>query len=478
MIHVPEPSADIDTRRLFHYKTPTILSIVRALAVHVGARGMFMPPDQSNVANASARESQDRLERDVRGFGVLQFRNYRLFFLGQLVSTTGMWMQSLAQSWLVVETLQASPFQLGLLPIFQFGPSLLFSIPAGTLVDRLPKRQILLATQLVSMVLAILLGVLTWTDTIALWHVYATGLALGIVGAIDMPTRQAFVSELVPMYALRNAIAINSATFNMGRVLGPAIAGVVLASFGAAWCFLLNGISYVAPIVALAAMSLAPHVRPVVGAGWEQIRQGLSYVRHTEAVRWPIILILFVGSFGMAYNVWLPLLATESFRADEEVYGMMFSAMGIGSLLGALSVAYARRSAGRGRMIISAIALGVVTVAIGVIAVVPLAVWLATLALALSGFCASNTMAMANTIVQTSSPDELRGRVMSVYSTVFMGSTPLSGLIAGVIADRWGVEASMWVGGGVVALMATTMLVRHRALLRQGDSDPAPITIG
>lgn len=418
-----------------------------------------------------------QLEQDARGFGVLRFRNYRLFFQGQLVSTTGLWMQSLAQSWLVVETLDATPFQLGLVPIFQFGPSLFLSIPAGALVDRFAKKNILMLTQVVYMVLALLLGYLTWTGQIQLWHVYATGFAFGLTGALDMPTRQAFVSELVPKYALRNAIAINSATFNTGRILGPAIAGVILAMFGAAWCFILNGLSYLGPMLALMAMQLAPHVRRVGGNSWTQIREGLAYVRATSAIKWPILLILAVGSFGMAYNVWLPLMVTQSFVADETVYGVLFSSMGVGSLLGALSVAYARGSALRGRMIVAALALGIVTVTIGIIAIIPLAVWLASLTLALSGFAAANTMSLANTIVQTTAPDELRGRVMAVYSTVFMGTTPLAGFIAGSIADRWGVEASMFVGGGVVALVAATMLVRHFAS-PEDVTTAAPIPVG
>lgn len=422
---------------------------------------MSSPHTDVQDTQLSAAEAE-RLEREARGFGVLRFRNYRLFFSGQLVSTTGTWMQSLAQSWLVVETLKASPFQLGLVPIFQFGPSLLLSILAGTFADRLPKKNILIATQLVYMCLAFLLGFLTWTNRIELWHVYATGFAFGVTGALDMPTRQAFVSELVPKYALRNAIAINAATFNTGRILGPAVAGVILATFGSAWCFILGGISYIAPITALSLMRLAPHAKRAAGAGFDQVRLGIDYVRATSAVKWPILLVLFVGSFGMAYNVWLPLLATESFKADETVYGIMFSSMGFGSLLGALSVAYARESTSRGRMIASAMGLGLVIVTIGVIAVVPMAIWLASIALALSGFCASNTMSLANTIVQTTTPDELRGRVMAVYSTVFMGTTPVAGLIAGVISNNWGVEASMYVGGGVVAVVATTMFWRHR----------------
>lgn len=421
-------------------------------------------------------DEQARLEREARGFGVLRFRNYRLFFGGQLISTTGMWMQSLAQSWLVVEILHATPFQLGLLPIFQFGPSLVFGIPAGTLIDRFPKKQLLLFTQIIYFAIALLLAILTATGQVQLWHVYAVGFAFGLIGALDMPARQSFVSELVPKYALKNAIAINAATFNMGRIMGPAIAGVILAWFGVAACFFLNAFSYIGPIVALLMMKLTPFIVSAAGSGWEQMKEGIAYVRQTAAVRRPIMLVMVVGSFGMAYNVWLPLLATESFTADETLFGVMFSAMGFGSFLGALSVAYSRGEPTRVRMQIFAAALGAVTAAIGVIASVPMEVWLATVALAASGFCAANTMSLANTIVQTTAPDDLRGRVMAVYSTVFMGTLPVAGLVAGVISSRWGVEASMYVGGGIVAIVAVLMLVRHST--GRESTGRAPIPVG
>lgn len=384
-------------------------------------------------------------------------------------------MQSLAQSWLVVETLNASPFQLGLVPIFQFGPSLFLSIPAGTLIDRFPKKNLLIITQLMYMMVALTLGTLTITGAVELWHVYATAFTFGLTGSLDMPSRQAFVSELVPKYALKNAIAINAATFNTGRILGPSIAGVVLAVFGVAACFFINALGYLAPLTALLRMDLVPFVKKSVGSGFSQIKEGLGYIRSTPDVLRPIMLVAVVGSFGMGYNVWLPLLASNSFQADETTFGILFSSMGFGSLLGALSVAYARGGPSRRRMQIAAIGLGVVTFGIGIIASVPLAVWLGALALALSGFCASNTMSMANTIVQTTAPDELRGRVMSVYTTVFMGTMPLAGLIAGAIANRWDVETSMYVGGGVVAVVASLMFVRQSLGREATERSPRPV---
>ena len=437
---------------------------------------MSTPENETKESEQHSPEELARLEQQARGFGVLRFRNYRLFFSGQLVSTTGMWMQSLAQSWLVVETLNASAFQLGLVPIFQFGPSLFLGIPAGTLIDRWSKRNILIITQLIYMIIALVLATLTVTGRVELWHVYSTAFAFGLTGALDMPSRQAFVSELVPRYALKNAIAINAATFNTGRILGPAVAGVVLATLGVAACFFINAAGYLGPLIAMLRMDLVPFIRKTAGSGWSQMRLGLDYVRRTPDIRRPIMLVMVVGSFGMGYNVWLPLLATESFQADETTFGVLFSSMGFGSLIGALSVAYSRGGPSRWRMQIAAIGLGLVTVIIGIVAAVPLAVWMAAIALGASGFCASNTMSMANTIVQISAPDELRGRVMAVYSTVFMGTLPLAGLVAGVIADRWNVETSMAVGGGVVAIVATWMFVRQS--LGRESTERTAIPIG
>lgn len=431
--------------------------------------------DNLHLDNDLTFEERTRLENEARGFGVLRFRNYRLFFGGQLVATTGMWMQSLAQSWLVVEILNANALQLGLVPIFQFGPSLLFGIPAGTLIDKFPKKNILLVTQVIYMSIAILLATLTITGNVQLWHVYATGFAFGLTGALDMPSRQAFVSELVPKYALKNAIAINAATFNMGRIMGPAIAGLVLAWFGVAMCFYINAAAYLGPITALLLMKLSPFVKSSGSSGWLLMKEGIGYVRQTPEVMRPMMLITVVGSFGMAYNVWLPLLASESFKADETLFGIMFSSMGFGSLLGALSIAYMKGAPTRQRMQLAASALGLITLSIGIIAAVPLPVWMAAVSLALSGFCASNTMSLANTIVQTTAPDELRGRVMAVYSTIFMGTMPLAGLFAGIISNRWGVEASMVFGGVVVAVVAALMLIRQSSAEEATQRSPIPI---
>jgi len=401
-------------------------------------------------------------EKASGGFAALHYRNYRLFFSGQLVSVTGMWMQSLAQSWLLVDTLKASPFQLGLLPVFQFGPVLLLGIPAGILADRLPKRNLMLMTQVLFSMLAGVLAWLVWQGNVQLWHVYVIATLFGLNNAVDMPARQALISELVPKHALMNAIALNSAMFNTGRILGPAVAGIVLARYGIAACYAINAISYSGVILGLALMRLKTRIADAAGSGVDRLKQGLSYVRNSPDIMRPIMLVLTVGTFGMSYNTWLPLIAGGSFNAGEETFGLLFSSMGVGSLAGALSVAFFSKQPSRSRMLLYAIMLGVVIMTMGFVAAVPLSVGLGMAVLALSGFSASNTMAMANTIVQTTASDELRGRVMAVYSTVFMGSAPLGGLIAGVISDNWGVETSMYIGGIIVAAVALALYLMQR----------------
>jgi MFS family permease len=416
--------------------------------------------DTSRSAKDAGEDLED--QQSQGGLAALRYRNYRLFFGGQLVSVTGMWMQSLAQAWLLVDVLNASPLQLGLLPVFQFSPVMFLGIPAGILADRFSKRNLMLVTQVIFMVLAGVLAYLTWQGNIQLWHVYLIATLFGFNNALDMPARQAFVSELVPKNALMNAIALNSAMFNTGRILGPAVAGVVLARWGIAAAFAINAVSYSGVIIGLSLMHLKNVVKAREGSHGDRLKQGISYVRHSPDIMRPIILVMTVGTFGMAYNTWLPLIAGGSFNAGEETFGLLFSSMGAGSLLGALSVAFFSKTPSRARMLLFATMLGFIIVAMGAVAAIPLSVGLAMVVLALSGFSASNAMALANTIVQTTAPDELRGRVMAVYSTVFMGSVPLGGLIAGSISNRWGVETSMYIGGTVVAIVAGTLYVLQR----------------
>ena len=401
-----------------------------------------------------------------RGFSAFQYRNYRLFWCGQLVSVTGTWMQSLAQSYLVYDVLAASPFQLGLVNVFQFAPVLLFGIPAGVVSDRLPKRSILIATQSTFALLAAILMVLVATDRVELWHVYTVATLFGITNAFDMPTRQAFVSDLVDKESVMNAIALNSTLFNTGRLVGPALAGAVLALFGPAACFAINAVSYSAVIAGLLMMRLKPVARAAAGSAGRRLREGLSYVRESPAILRTIILVGFVGTFGMNFSVWIPMLASDSFGSGASTYGLLFSSMGAGSLIGALALAFFGRSPSRARMLGFAISLGVAEIGIAYAASVPLSVGVGMTGLAIAGFSSSNAMAMANTTVQTAATDEIRGRVMAVYMTVFAGTIPFGALVSGLIADRYSVQVAVGLGGLITAL-ATIVIAwyqRERAV--------------
>ncbi|MEI2618629.1 MAG: MFS transporter [Thermomicrobiales bacterium] len=415
-------------------------------------------------------ELQDRRRRDIwsrlpRGLAAFRYRNYRLFWFGQLVSVTGTWMQSLAQAWLVL-TLTSSALLLGLVSVFQFAPVLLIGLFAGVLVDRVNKRNLLVVTQSLSGVLAGLLAFLTWTGRIELWMVYAIAFCLGVVNAFDMPTRQAFVVEMVGKDDLMNAIALNSSLFNAARIIGPAVAGVLLAAVGPAAAFGLNSLSYLAVIAGLLLMKLGPHVTVVRGRGLQQMREGLRYVRSTEDILRPILLVGLVATFGMNFNVWIPLLAKHDLHGGAGAFGALMAASGVGSLIGALALAFLVTSVKRWMLFTTAAALGALDITLALVGAIPLAIGVAMLALAAIGFCSTTTMAMANTTVQTSAPDELRGRVMSVYTTVFAGTAPFGALVAGGVANSFGTPTSLLVGGLVtmVAVAAVAFWTQLRGV--------------
>ncbi len=406
-------------------------------------------------------------------FQALAYRNYRLFFCGQLVSVTGTWMQSLAQSYLVYDLLHASPLQLGLVNVFQFAPVLLLGIPAGVIADRFPKRAILVFTQSTFGLLALLLAVLVAFGHIQLWQVYAVAGTFGIANALDMPTRQSFVPELVGKPALMNAIALNSTMFNTGRVLGPAIAGIVLAAFGPSVCFAINAVSYLGVIAGLLMMRIAPKARVAGASAVARLREGIAYVRATPAISRTIVLVGMVGTFGMNFNIWIPMLASDSFGSGAGTYGLLFTAMGVGSLAGALTLAMFGKSPSRRKMLGATAALGGAEILLGIAASIPLAVFAGMALLALAGFASSNAMATANTLVQTVASDALRGRVMAVYMTVFAGTTPFGALISGAIANRYGVPVAVWTGGAVTLAAAIAVAWTQREQL----DTPRPVTV-
>ena len=425
-------------------------------------------PGATTEAASSPRKSKarSRFSGLRQGFIAFTYRNYRLFWLGQLISVTGTWMQSLAQSWLVYEILGASPFQLGLVNVLQFLPVLVFGIPAGIIADRFPKRSILMVTQSTMMLLSGVLAVLVITDVVQLWHVYLVATLFGCANAVDMPTRQAFVSEMVDRDALMNAIALNSALFNTGRIIGPAIAGLLLAIMGPGPLFAINAASYIAVLIGLLMMNTAPITNTSTVGPIQRLREGLAYIRSEPVISRTIIMVGMIGIFGMNFNVWVPVLASDAFDAGSSAYGQLFSAMGAGSLLGALSLAFSGRSPNRNRMVAAVFAMGAGEIVLGVVAASGTALMLGALSLALVGFMSTNTMSTANTLVQTTASDELRGRVMAVYMTVFAGTVPFGALLSGWVTGRFGLTFSLASSGTMVVIAGLYQLWAVRQLRR------------
>jgi MFS family permease len=377
-----------------------------------------------------------------RMFRSLRVRNYRLFFFGQLVSLTGTWMQQVGQDWLVLRlTNQALP--LGITLALQFAPMLVLGAWAGVVADRLDKRRLLLATQVAMASLALVLGVLTATGAIRLWMVYALALLLGCATAFDMPTRQAFVSEMVGLDHVTNAVGLNSAVFNSARVVGPAVAGVLITAVGIAPAFLINAVSYLAVIAGLLAMDPARlHRLPPVDRAGGQVRAGLRYVWSNRVLRSTIALVAVVGALGLNYRVALPLLARFTFGGDASAYGALASIMAAGAVVGALAAARRGRPS-RALLLGSVAAFGLLSlVAAAAPTLIAEAIVLAPLGLAMMTF-----LATANSTLQLASSPEMRGRVMALYGLVFLGSTPVGGLLGGWMAGQFGPRSILLLSG-------------------------------
>ena len=384
----------------------------------------------------------------ARTFSALQHRNYRLFFAGQLVSLVGTWMQNVSQAWLVYD-LTGSPFKLGLVSFASGVPALVFSLWGGVVADRMPKRRLLLMTQAIMMVLALALAADVFLGTVRWWHIAILAFLLGTVTAFDGPARQAFVVEMVGRRELMNAIALNSAVFNSARIIGPAVAGVVLATVGAAWCFLLNGVSFLAVLAGLYLMNVPAYVGAApTGSALSQMREGVSYIRRHPVVRPLITLVAVSNMFATGYSALLPALADGVLHVGTVGYGFMSTAVGVGALAGALAIASLGAVEHKG-LILTMGNLLFPTMVIAVALSRSYHLTIGLLVLVGLGFMTQN--ATANTLVQTTVSDSLRGRVMSVYIMVFQGFFPVGSLIAGSVAEKLGVPAGA-ASGGIIAL--------------------------
>jgi MFS family permease len=383
-------------------------------------------------------------------FASLRVRNYRLFWTSQLISLTGTWMQVLGQSWLVL-SLTHSPQALGIVTMLQFLPLTLLVLFAGVIADRVPKRRFLVFTQSAAMLQALVLGILVTTGAVRLWHIYILATLLGLNNSFDNPTRQAFVPEMVGKDLVSNAVALNSALFNAARIVGPAVAGITIATIGIDGTFFLNAASFLPVIGALLLIrthelqpaSQAPAQANVFG----QVREGLHFAFGSRRVLLIIILLAVVGTFGYNFTVALPLLAQFVLHVGSVGFGVMTSVLGIGSLAAALTIAYTNRASER-QLVLGAGAFSLILILLG------LSHWfvLSLFLLAMLGYAGITFTATANTRMQLSAPDHLRGRVMSLYVLLFVGTTPLGSFLLGQAADWLGVQSAIVLFGAISAI--------------------------
>lgn len=406
----------------------------------------------------------------TRTFGALQVRNYRRYAFGQCVSLSGTWMQRVAQAWLVLE-LGGSGTDVGVVTALQFLPLLVFGAWGGVVVDRIDKRRLLVVTQSASALLALTLGIITALGVVRLWTVMVLAAGLGFAHMLDVPARQSFVMEMVGRRQISNAVTLNSVTVNAARMLGPALAGVLIVTVGIAVCFLLNAASYLVVIVAFAGMREAElHRCATVARGPGQLREGLAYVWHEPTLRGPLLLMAIVGALAYEFQVVLPLLARYVFDGDAGTYGAMTACMGLGAVVAGLVVA-GRPTGGPRSLMVAAYAFG------GLMLVTAAAPTLALALVGLVGVGAASIafLALANTTLQLAAAPEMRGRVMALWSIAFLGTTPLGGPLLGWVSERMGPRVGLALGG-VATIAAAVGLARQRLAdpSPEGDLEPVP----
>jgi len=430
----------------------------------------------SSAAGPDTATEPDRpAEQKTGTFSSLRIRNYRLFATGAVVSNTGTWMSRIAQDWLVL-SITGSSFAVGITTALQFLPMLLFGLYGGVLADRYPKRRTLLCTQAALGVLGLTLATLTLSGVVQVWHVYTIAFLLGVVTVVDNPTRQTFVMEMVGPSAVRNAVSLNSANFQAARLVGPAVAGVLITAVGSGWAFLINGLSFLAPLTGLLLMRTSElHQVERVPRGKGQLREGLRYVAGKPDLIWPIVLVGFIGTFGFNFPIWLSAFVNKVFHSGAGAYGLLNTLMAAGSLLGALLAA--RRSRTRLRMLVAAaVVFGLLEAA----AALAPEFWLFAVFLVPIGVFGLTFNTTANATVQLATDPVMRGRVMSLYMMVFVGGTPIGGPVMGWVTDTYGARIG-FLSGGLIAAAAAVAVgfalaraggLRVRVNLRRGDDLP------
>ncbi len=407
---------------------------------------------------SSPSEAQiPRKKKLPKAFTALQHRNYRLFFSGQLISVAGTWMQSIAQGWLVYQISQ-SEFMLGLVGFASAIPVLVVSPFGGVLADALPRRKLLVITQTAAMLMAFVLAGLTFTGLVEVWHIIVLAAISGLINAFDAPARQSFVVDLVGRGDLTNAIAMNSMMFNGARVIGPAVGGVILAAFGAAWCFFINGLSFLAVIAGLLLMQLsAPAHPPRIQQPLRQLADGVRYaVSHREIVGLLLLSTIF-GIFGLSYSSQLPAYVDQVYHVDATGYGIISAVIGMGAVSGAFLVAQFHDRLKRGPLLFYAnILYSALLLTFSFNANFPLAL---VLGFGL-GSCFMLQMNNMNSLLQLRVSDEMRGRVMSLYTLTFFGFSPFGSLLVGTLAEQWSLTGTVALAAAVTGVLSLAVFWR------------------
>jgi MFS family permease len=398
---------------------------------------------QETGSAGDAGSVQERGSRWQVAGRALRHRNFQLFFSGQLISLIGTWMQSVAQSWLVYR-LTGSALLLGSVGFASQIPVFLFAPLGGMTADRVNRRHVVLGTQVAAMLLAFILAVLTLSGKVQVWHVFLLASLLGVVNAFDIPGRQSFLVDMVGKDHLMNAIALNSSMFNGARVIGPAIAGILVAKIGEGWCFFANAASYIAVIVGLLLMKVQSRRRASNASPFEHMMEGFRFVNHTAPIRALLLLLGVVSLVGMPYVVLMPIFADQILHGGARGLGILMGATGVGALLGALTLAFREGVKGLGRWVAWCSAgFGASLVVFSL----SHTFWVSVLLLLPVGYTIMLQMACSNTLIQVMVPDALRGRVMAVYSMMFMGMAPIGALLGGALADRLGAPLTVAIGG-------------------------------
>ncbi|UNS97599.1 MFS transporter [Streptomyces tubbatahanensis] len=434
------------------------------------AAGQGTPPAAAHDASRGAphkRGAAPEAGAKTSMFASLRIRNYRLFALGQVVSNTGTWMQRIAQDWLV-HSLTGSSTAVGITTALQFLPMLLFGLYGGVIADRCSKRTLLFATQSAMGLTGLVLAALTLSGNVQVAHVYALAFVLGLITVVDNPTRQTFVSEMVGPTQIRNAVSLNSANFQSARLVGPAVAGVLISAVGGGWAFLINGLSFAAPLIGLLMMRAGElYTSKPVERGKGQLREGLRYVRGHPELLWPIVLVGFIGTFGFNFPIWLTAFTSDVFHEGAGTYGALNFLMAVGSVAGALLAA--RRGQSRMRLMAgAALVFGVLEM----VAALSPSYWLFAALMAPIGLAGLTFNVTANSSVQLASDPAMRGRVMSLFMMVFVGGTPIGGPIMGWITDTFGARMGFLAGGliSAVAAVAVALVLARIAGLRPAVS--------